>query len=114
MKTNRTSVYMYNKVNEFPRFKKTPHENEVWLVLFPYEQLGNMEQLRPALIKEVKEDTIVVQRITTNKNKGKKIKGTLSTNRFFNKPSYLNDKVVEVPIYKLYGKLKHRIELEEE
>ena len=25
MKMNRTSVYMYNKVNKFPRIKKTPH-----------------------------------------------------------------------------------------
>lgn len=112
MKMNRTSVYMYNKANEFPRLKKIPHENEVWLALFPYETLGNMEKLRPVLITKVMQDSVKCKKITTNANKGKKIKGVLSTNKYFNQPSYLSNIEVEIPIYKLYGRLRNNIELE--
>lgn len=112
MKTTRVSKYMFNKLNEFPRVNKEPHRHEVWLALFPYETLGNMEKIRPVYITKVKEDTVNCKKITTNSSKGKKIKGQLS--KFWNKESYLSDVVMEIPIYKLYGRLKDKIELEEE
>lgn len=113
MKTTRTSRYMYNKINKFPKVKKTPHTNEVWLALFPYKQLGNMEKLRPVMITSVSEYKVKCRMITTNEKKGKKIKGVLSTSRYFNQPSYLSHIEQEIPRYKLYGKLRNKIELEE-
>ena len=114
MKTTKISKYTYNKINRFPCVKKTPHENEVWLALFPYETLGNMEKLRPVLITKVNDDKVKCKKITTNANKGKKIKGKLSTNKYFNQPSYLSNIEMEIPIYKLYGRLRNNIELEDE
>lgn len=113
MKQTRISRYTYNKINEFPKVKKTPHINEVWLALFPYEQLGNMEKLRPVLITKVMQDNVKCKKITTNANKGKKIKGVLSTSKYFNQPSYLSNIEVDIPRYKLYGRLRNNIELEE-
>lgn len=114
MKITKTSKYIYNKMNEFPRVKKEPQKYEVWLALFPYETLGNMEKIRPVYITKVKEDTVMCRMITTNSKNGKKIKGKLSTSKYFTKDSYVKDDVIELPIYKLYGRMKHRIEFEEE
>lgn len=113
MKQTKISKYTYNRINEFPKVKKAPHINEVWLALFPYETLGNMEKLRPVLITRVMQDSVKCKKITTNANKGKKIKGVLSTNKYFNQPSYLSNIEVEIPIYKLYGRLRNNIELED-
>ena len=114
MKTSRISKRAYKYITSFPRVLKQPHINEVWLALFPYETLGNMEKLRPVLITKVMEDSVKCKKITSNENKGIKIKGALSTNKTFSKPSYLSNIEMEIPIYKLYGRLKDKIELEEE
>jgi len=117
MKTTKIRKNIYKLNNSFPKVYANPKENEVWLALFPYETLGNMEKMRPVLIKEVKEDTVICQKIGTGDNgKGKKIKGTLNKNKhyyFLNKPSYLKNSVCELPKYKLYGKIRNEIEFEE-
>ena len=103
--------------NSFPRYMPNPKPKEVWLALFPYEQLGNMEKIRPVLIEKVKEDSVIVKAITTNPKNAKKIKGVLGNSKkyeSFNKQSYLKNKNEEIPIYKLYGKIRDRIEIEEE
>ena len=118
MKTNGIRRSIYNKYwNSFPKYAPNPKPNEVWLALFPYEQLGNMEKIRPVLINKVKEDTVIVQPITTNPVNAKKIKGVLTNGKTFtafNKTSYLKDSKEEIPIYKLYGRIRNKIELEEE
>lgn len=113
MRTNRIGKTLYNRMNTFPKVLKQPQKNQVWLALFPYETLGNMEKLRPVLITRVMQDSVKCKKITTNANKGKKIKGVLSTNKYFNQPSYLSNIEVEIPIYKLYGRLRNNIELED-
>lgn len=116
MRTTRINKYQYNRMSEFPRVKKEPHKHEVWIALFPYETLGNMEKMRPVYITSVDEEENIVRckMITTNPKYARKIKGTLTNCKPYNKDSYLKDKVVEIPIYKLYGKLRNEIELEEE
>lgn len=116
MKMTRISKYTYNRMNEFPNVKKEPHKHEVWLALFPYEQLGNMEKMRPVYITSINEEkeTVRCKMITTNPKNAKKIKGKLSNSRYFNKDSYLKERIEEISIYKLYGRIKNKIELEEE
>lgn len=116
MKLTKISKYSYNRSVEFPKTKKEPHRHEVWIALFPYETLGNMEKMRPVYITSIneEEDKVRCKMITTNPKHARKIKGTLSKSKPFNKISYLKDKTVEIPIYKLYGKIRNGIELEEE
>lgn len=115
MKTTRTSKYIFNKINSFPTVKKEPHRHEVWLALFPYEQLGNMEKLRPVYITSVNEekDTVRCKMITTNPKNARKIKGKISKSRYWDKECYLKEILMEIPTYKLYGKMKNKIELED-
>lgn len=116
MKNNRTSRRLYNYINTFPKVLKQPHKNEVWFALFPYETLGNMEKLRPILITKVKQDSVECRCITTNPYNAKKIKGVLAHNKHFkwlSQTSYVKDKIVEIPKYKLYGKIRNEIEMEE-
>lgn len=117
MKTNRISKRTYNYMNSFPKVKREVQVNQVWFALFPYETLGNMEKLRPVLITKVNEDTVECKCITTNATKGRKIKGILAHGKHFkkfNQASYVKNKVVEIPIHKLYGMIKNKIELEDE
>ena len=105
----------YNFMNSFPRIKKEPQRKQVWFALFPYETLGNMEKLRPVLIEDVSDDTVKCRCITTNPKNAIKIKGHLTNGKhfkFFNKDSYVKKKIIEIPKYKLYGKIRNEIELE--
>ena len=117
MKMNRISKRAYNTINSFPRTTRVPQPKQVWLALFPYEQLGNMEKIRPILITKVNEETVECRMITTNPHKATKVKGKLTNGKhfaYFNKDSYVKDKKIEIPKYKLYGMIKNQIELEEE
>lgn len=118
MKTTRLSKDIYNKYyKSFPKIIANPKPKEVWLALFPYETLGNMEKIRPVMIVKVNDDKVIVRAITTNPRYARKIKGVLGSSKkyeSFNKQSYLKNKKEEISIYKLYGKIKDRIELEEE
>lgn len=116
MRTNRISKALYNRVNTFPKVLKQPQKNQVWLALFPYETLGNMEKIRPILITKVKENSVECKCITTNPHNAKKIKGVLAHNnhyKWLSQPSYVKDKIIEIPKYKLYGKIRNEIEVEE-
>lgn len=115
MKTTKTSKHLYNIMQSFPRTQKEPRRHDVWLALFPYEKLGNMEKIRPIYITSTTDDTVRCKKITTNPNYGKKIKTKLCGKKykFLYKDSYLNDNVIEIPKYKLYGKIRHGIEMEE-
>jgi hypothetical protein len=104
-------------MNSFPKVKREIQVNQVWFALFPYETLGNMEKLRPVLITKVNEDTVECKCITTNPNNATKIKGILAHGkhfRKFNQASYVKNRAVEIPKYKLYGMIKNKIELEVE
>lgn len=111
MKTTRISKRQYKKYNDFPRTKKTPHINDIWLALFPYETLGNMEKIRPVLIEEVYDDYVIARKITTNANKG--IELDLVQNKLYKK-SYLTDCRQKLTYDKLYGKIKANTYIKEE
>lgn len=111
MKTTRISKRQYNKYNDFPRTKKTPHINDIWLALFPYETLGNMEKIRPVLIEEVHDDYVIARKITTNANKG--IELDIVQNKLYKK-SYLTDYRQKLTYDKLYGKIKSNTYIKEE
>lgn len=111
MKTTKISKYQYNKYNQFPRTNKTPHINDIWLALFPYETLGNMEKIRPVLIEKVKENYVVARMITTNANKG--IELDMVQNKLFKK-SYLTNTRQKLTYDKLYGRIKSNTYIKEE
>lgn len=111
MKITKISKYQYNKYNEFPKTKKTPHKNDIWLALFPYETLGNMEKIRPVLIEKVYEDYVIARMITTNSNKGKEI--DMIQNKLYKK-SYLTNYRQKLTYDKLYGRIKANTHIKEE
>lgn len=80
---------------------RIPKVGDIWLVNYPYITPGNMEKIRPAIIKGFKEedDTISVQKITTKCKKGfKKIEHPkLSKTRV----SYISTDIVEIKEYRL-------------
>ena len=49
---------------------KIPNKGDIWLVHYPYITPGNMEKIRPAIIKSIneKDDTLIVQKLTTQKH----------------------------------------------
>ena len=51
---------------------RIPREGDIWLVHYPYVTPGNMEKIRPAIIKTINEEdeTVVVQKLTTKYHKG--------------------------------------------
>lgn len=53
---------------------RIPKEGDIWLVHYPYITPGNMEKVRPAIIKSIneEEETLVVQKLTTKYHKGNK------------------------------------------
>lgn len=111
MRTTKIKTREYKKYNDFPRTNKTPHKNDIWLALFPYETLGNMEKIRPVLIDEVKEDYVIARMITTNEKKGKEI--DISNNKLFKK-SYLTNNKHKLTYDKLYGRIKSNANTKEE
>ena len=54
---------------------RLPAIGDIWLVNYPYLTPGNMEKIRPAIIKKINEenDTIVVQKLSTKWHKGSRI-----------------------------------------
>lgn len=50
---------------------KMPKAGDIWLVKYPYITPGNMEKIRPAVIKGIIDDErILVQKLSTKKHKG--------------------------------------------
>lgn len=51
---------------------RMPKAGDVWLVNYPYITPGNMKKIRPAIIRQVDEDSnmIIVQKLTTKYHKG--------------------------------------------
>lgn len=93
-----------NKIyDEFPKTTRRPKKGEVWLAFFPYYQRGGFEKLRPVLIKSVRGDEAIVQKITSKK-KGKEI--TLNYN---NKKSYLVNNFARIKLYKCYHRIKSKL-----
>ena len=54
---------------------RMPKIGDIWLVHYPYITPGNMEKVRPAIIKSINEDEdlITVQKLSTKYHKGSKI-----------------------------------------
>ena len=50
---------------------RIPREGDIWLVHYPYVTPGNMEKIRPAIIKSIneEEETLLVQKLTTKYHK---------------------------------------------
>ena len=50
---------------------RLPKTGDIWLVHYPYVTPGNMEKIRPAIIKDIDEDTdlLTIQKLTTKKHK---------------------------------------------
>lgn len=49
---------------------RVPQVGDIWLVHYPYITPGNMEKIRPALIKRIDDETnvVIVQKMTTKKH----------------------------------------------
>ena len=94
MKTKIKSVY-----DGFPKTKKTPKKNEIWLAYFPYYGRTNIEKLRPVLICSVIDDEAMVRKITTNSKRG------VFININGDKKSYLTKHYARIKLYKCYRKL---------
>lgn len=79
------------------RTTREPCVGDIWLVHFPYSTPGNMEKVRPAIIKDFdEEDNIVVQKLTSKKKKNKE----------FNHPkmkrkTYLSSETASISDYNL-------------
>lgn len=54
---------------------RMPKIGDIWLVHYPYITPGNMEKVRPAIIKSINEDEdlVTVQKLSTKYHKGSKI-----------------------------------------
>ena len=70
---------------------------QIWLVEYPYTTAGNMKKVRPALIRQVFEETVLVQKLTTKKKKNKEF----SFNKL-KKKTYLSSELKHLPYYKLF------------
>lgn len=92
------------------RTTKTPQIGDIWLVHFPYITPGNMEKVRPAIVKGFDgEDKTVVQKLTTKYKKGNKE----FVHPKLNKKTYLSRDIVSVYDYNFVRKIG-RIERESE
>lgn len=89
--------------DSLPKTNKVPKKGDLWLAKFPYEVSGNMEKLRPVLISQVLEDTIICRKITTNHKRGKKIEGYLE--KYFKRPSYITKSYSKLSKDKFYKRL---------
>lgn len=78
---------------------RIPHEGDIWLVHYPYITPGNMEKIRPAIIKSIneEEETIIVQKLTTKKHKNNKI----FLHPKMKKTTYISREVVKIHEYNL-------------
>lgn len=84
------------------RTTKTPRVGDIWLVHFPYITPGNMEKVRPAIIRAFDgDDKTVVQKLTTRKKKGNKE----FRHPKLNKKTYLSRDIVSVYDYNLIRRI---------
>lgn len=93
------------------RTTKIPQIGDIWLVHFPYITPGNMEKVRPAIIRAFEDDDkTVVQKLTTRCKKGNKV----FNHPKLNKKSYLSKDIVTVSDYNLIRKIGRIEERESE
>jgi hypothetical protein len=78
---------------------RAPREGDIWLVHYPYITPGNMEKIRPAIIKSIneEEETVTVQKLTTRKKRG---------NKFFSHPkmkrtTFISKEIIKIHEYNL-------------
>ena len=78
---------------------RIPRNGDIWLVHYPYTTPGNMQKIRPAIIKNIneEEDVITVQKLTTKYHNG---------NRLFNHPkmkkkTYISSEITTISEYNL-------------
>ena len=89
--------------DKFPTTKNIPKKGDIWLVKFPYETKGNIEKVRPVLVSDVKEESYLCRKITSNSSKGKRIQGFLE--KYFNRPSYITKTYKVITIDKFYRRI---------
>lgn len=111
MRTSRIKKQEFERYQNFPRTKKQPHKNDIWLALFPYETLGNMEKLRPVLIEKIYDNCVIARMITTNSNKGKEL--DIVQNKLYKK-SYLTNRTEKLSYDKLYSRIKANVKIKED
>ena len=75
-------------------YNATP--GQIWLVTYPYNTPGNMEKIRPVLIKKIFEETVLVQKFTTRRKKNKEFYFSK-----FKKKTYLSSELKHIPYYNL-------------
>ena len=95
-------IKKYRGFNKFST--KEPRPDDVWLVKFPYTQLGNWYKIRPALVVSVDEDIIRVRKITTKKDERFNYPITIENNNNI-KQSYLSIEDAVVNRYMLIRKV---------
>lgn len=78
---------------------RLPKEGDIWLVHYPYITPGNMEKVRPAIIKSINEETetLKVQKLTTKKHKNNKV----FLHPKMKKKTYISTETVEIHEYNL-------------
>lgn len=77
---------------------RVPRPGDIWLVNYPYITPGNMEKIRPAIIRSFEDDdTVVVQKLTTKKK--------WNTKKFehpkMKKDTYISKELVKIKDYNL-------------
>lgn len=78
---------------------RIPKIGDIWLVHYPYITPGNMEKIRPAIIKDfIKQDNLViVQKLTTKKHKNY----PLFNHPKLKKITYLSTEKIKIKDYNL-------------
>lgn len=92
-----------NRERPFPGLTKTPEVGDIWIALYPYREKGNYEKARPVLIKEINDDYIVIQKITTRSDKNIKIN---NDKKLFKQQSYLSKDTAKISPYKLIRRIQ--------
>lgn len=100
MKTNKhiNNYYDYKRNST-----KAFHVGDVWLVKFPYSEQGNWYKIRPALIIDIRDEEVIVQKITSQPHEYEEIKFTNQDRK-----SYLSNNIVKVKDYELIRKIGKR------
>lgn len=84
---------------------------DIWLVKFPYNEIGNYYKVRPALVTGLNEEKelIIVRKITSNPSKGEYIEIEPYGKREIIKKNYLTKDYISVKDYMCvskFGKIK--------
>ena len=78
---------------------RIPKKGDIWLVNYPYITPGNMEKIRPAIIRDfsLNDNKLIVQKLTTKKHKY----NTIFKHPKLKKNTYLSNEKIKINDYNL-------------